>query len=211
MRTQTTNKIVFGEELSKTEVKPQAKPEEKKTPVKQIETADSSRPLGVWSEEGLAKVNIFQKNISALTNIKKNKANQAQRTDLTASIMALFADNMRVVESSDLQQQITSHSLRKYLGTLSSSTDRQNVLVEWYKPAEITDFVKQSDKSYKAQIHIFQEFRQTNLNNELLYGDRVEKMVDLWAKLVKENGTWVWKLSLGNISVVKGSTQSIPK
>ncbi len=210
IRNQTTNKIIFGEELSKTEVKPQTT--ENKTPEKQIERVDQNLPLGVWAEEGLAKVNTFQENITALSNIKKNKYNQQQKTDMMANIMGLFADNMRIwVESSDLQQQISSVHLRKYLGTLSSSTDEENVRIDWYKPAEITDFVKQSNKKYKAQVRIFQEFRQTNFNHELLYGDRVEKVVDLWAKLEKENGTWVWKLSLGNISVVKGSTQNIPK
>ncbi len=211
VRTQTTNKIIFGEELSKTEVKQQPKTEEQTTTENQTETTDQSLPLGVWEEEGLAKVHSFQKSLTELTQTKPNRQNWQIRTDLTANIMGLFADNMRMVESSDLRQQITAQNLRKYLGTLYSSTDKQNLRIEWYKPAEITDFVKQSDKRYKAQVRIFQEFRQTNLNNELLYGDRVEKVVDLWVKLEKTNGTWVWKLSLGNIGVVKGSTQEIPK
>lgn len=211
VRNQTTNKIVFGEELAKTEVKPES--QDIKTPEKQAETTtDQNLPLGVWAEEGLAKVTNFQENISALSNIKNSRYNQQQRTDMMANIMGLFADNMRaLVESSDLKQQISSQNLKKYLGTLYSSNEQQNTRIDWYKPAEITDFVKQSNKSYKAQVRIFQEFRQTNPNDELLYGDRVEKIVDLWAKLEKENGTWVWKLSLGNIRVVKGSTQSIPK
>ncbi|TAD99572.1 MAG: hypothetical protein EAZ97_08435 [Bacteroidetes bacterium] len=166
-------------------------------------TEDLKIPIAEISAQALEKVNLFQEELS-----KSFSLDNENTKDWVLKLMNLFVDRQRTIELSSSSGKLNKKNLENYLGTLQSSQNDQKIQIQWYKPAEIGNFSKQSNGIYKAEAKIFQEYKKLDSNGKLIYGDRVEKKVSLQIKNVSSDlQKPIWNIFLGNISVVQGSIE----
>jgi Caspase domain len=177
-------------------IKPIEKPEPTKAEIPEL-------PLAKITAESMEKINSFQNQLSQLAFAGASE--QTNRKNLISSMMNLFADKNRIIELSGMNDQVIRKNLNAYLGTLYSSDQQGKILISWYKPAEIGEFLLQSDASYQSDVKIFQEYKKVDASGQFIYGDKVEKKV----RLTVRNQGGEWKISMGDISVVKGTSTTI--
>lgn len=161
--------------------------------------AISSSMTETLRQEGSRAVSSFQDLLSQMAS--------ASSEDLIDRVMALFKDEATLMEVSSTSGRKSKRRARRYLKNLAGISGRYSVAISWYKPTEIGELQPQADGSYLTTAHVYQEFRKTNRNGNLVYGDRTQKELDLILRPNADGQTW--DIKIGDVRVVEGSTQPL--
>jgi Caspase domain len=159
-------------------------------------------PMEAAKAESSRLVGQFQQQIQGLADPA------ADSKALIEEIMRLFVTEDRRLEISRLGGRQSRAGIRAYFSRITSQRKRYKISISFYQPTEITDLADQGNGVLHGHARIFQEFRKTNLAGKLIYGDRVIKLVELYARPLDEGQ---WKVGLGDITVEPGSTQPLPE
>jgi hypothetical protein len=156
----------------------------------------------------LATVSNLQDKIARIAlGSSSNEAGKGE-VDLIESAMLLFSDNTKEIGISSVRRGVVRKKVKKYFRKLYGIGNAYKISVSWYQPTELETMQVQIDGSYQAIATVYQEFRKTNKEGKLIYGDRVSKKISLRLSPDASEKTG-WKVLIEDIEVVKGSTEEI--
>ncbi|TAF31644.1 MAG: hypothetical protein EAZ67_11935 [Cytophagales bacterium] len=164
--------------------------------------------INFFRNEASDKVQLLLEKISALAKGSSTDSQASNEASVIEEVMALFSDNNREIEISNLFRRKSRRKVNKYFSSLYGVGKEYNVSIDWYKPLEMGEFQKMASGSYIAKAQIFQEFRKTDREGKLIYGDRVTKTVEVLL-IPSDLGDSGYRVAIGNITVVDGSTEPI--
>ncbi len=171
-----------------------------------IDMEDSK--VNYYRNEASDKVQLLLEKISTLAKGSSSNSETGNDAGIIEEVMALFSDNNREIEISNLFRKKSRRKANKYFTSLYGVAKEYSVSIDWYKPLEMGEFRKAADGSLIASAQVFQEFRKTDREGKLIYGDRVSKNVQVLL-LPDANATGGYRVAIGNITVVDGSTEAI--
>jgi hypothetical protein len=168
-------------------------------------TSDKKAAL---SQQALVTVSNFQDKIAQIALGSSSNESGKGEADLIESAMLLFSDNTKEIGISSVKRGVARKKVKKYFRKLYGIGNAYKITINWYKTTEIEDLQPQTNGTYTTLATVYQEFRKTNKNGKLVYGDRVTKKVALTLK-PDSNESSGWKVLIDDIQVVAGSTEEI--